>query len=119
WWDVVRYTIERSRRAHCSVVLFPNEAEETFPLATAENRRHASAAIIDAMKRVSNDHRVRFIEDLPRRLGVALPTAPPPNIAPLDWSEIQFLAGHGVEFGGHTETHPILSRLDQAEVTGE
>ena len=48
---------------------------------------------------------------------------PPVQHAPLSWDEIREMARHGVEFGAHTRSHPILSRLPnresiEAEVVG-
>ncbi|REJ78252.1 MAG: polysaccharide deacetylase family protein [Acidobacteria bacterium] len=37
----------------------------------------------------------------------------------LDWEEIRDLAGEGIEFGGHTRSHPILPELAKARIEEE
>jgi peptidoglycan/xylan/chitin deacetylase (PgdA/CDA1 family) len=49
-------------------------------------------------------------------LGSPFPSDLPLEFAPLSWEHVREMARHGVEFGAHTRTHPILARLsDDAE----
>jgi peptidoglycan/xylan/chitin deacetylase (PgdA/CDA1 family) len=38
---------------------------------------------------------------------------PGPDDRPLDWNEVEALAGQGCKFGSHTLTHPELDRLPE------
>lgn len=51
---------------------------------------------------------------LAARVGRKLPTEAPAAYAGLDWQQMRELAKSGVEFGGHTRTHPILARMESA-----
>jgi peptidoglycan/xylan/chitin deacetylase (PgdA/CDA1 family) len=66
----------------------------------------ASTTIVERLKRVPDEQRRAYLASLP-----TLRTNPPPEYEPLTWDEIRALAKEGVEFGAHTRTHPILSRL--------
>jgi peptidoglycan/xylan/chitin deacetylase (PgdA/CDA1 family) len=46
---------------------------------------------------------------------VELPAIPPESHTPLQWDDVRTLAKNGVEFGAHTRSHPILSRLATVE----
>ena len=48
-------------------------------------------------------------------LRVSVPEHPPEKFAPLSWDEVREMARNGIEFGGHTVTHPILQTLSSAE----
>ncbi len=44
----------------------------------------------------------------------------PPGCEPLAWDDVRLMARKGVEFGAHTRTHPVLSRLtSHAELNAE
>ncbi|HLJ44832.1 MAG TPA: polysaccharide deacetylase family protein [Bryobacteraceae bacterium] len=71
--------------------------------------------------------RLKKLPDGERRTALLtmkwLRAAPPPEHAPLSWDEIREMAAGGIEFGAHTRSHPILSRLPnrkaiEAEVAG-
>src|SRR5258708_1860191 len=65
-----------------------------------------STTTVERLKRVPDDERRAYLASL-----TGLPATPPPEYAPLTWDEIRALAKEGAEFGAHTRTHPILSRL--------
>jgi peptidoglycan/xylan/chitin deacetylase (PgdA/CDA1 family) len=62
--------------------------------------------VVQSLKKVPDEERLAYLASLPGPQAT-----PPPEYAPLTWDEIRALAKEGVEFGAHTRTHPILSRL--------
>jgi peptidoglycan/xylan/chitin deacetylase (PgdA/CDA1 family) len=66
---------------------------------------------MDAFKVVSDAERHRLLAQLPAQLEVELPETPPPEFAPMTWDAARACVRHGVTFGAHTVTHPILSRV--------
>lgn len=66
----------------------------------------AAATIGQSLKKMPDQQRREYLASIP-----GLQAAPPPDYEPLTWDEIRALAAQGVEFGAHTRTHPILSRL--------
>ncbi|MBZ5606611.1 MAG: polysaccharide deacetylase family protein, partial [Acidobacteriia bacterium] len=94
--------------------------EEQWMLDTAEQRARAAASIKQWMKKIPNADRLEWMEKLPRALEMELPAEAPEAHAPLAWDDVRELARGGIEFGGHTRTHPILSRLaTRAELVEE
>jgi peptidoglycan/xylan/chitin deacetylase (PgdA/CDA1 family) len=65
----------------------------------------------DDLKRLADAERRRVLDALPGVLGAVLPERVPEAYAPLCWDEVRLLHRSGVEFGGHTRTHPILSSI--------
>jgi peptidoglycan/xylan/chitin deacetylase (PgdA/CDA1 family) len=83
----------------------------------------AAGSIKEAMKKIPDHDRLELLDRLPRLLEVELPAKPPESYAPLNWDDIRTMTKNGVDFGAHTRTHPILSRLAtveqlQAEIRG-
>jgi peptidoglycan/xylan/chitin deacetylase (PgdA/CDA1 family) len=53
-------------------------------------------------------------------MDVPEPRETPAEFAAISWDEARSLRKQGIEFGAHTRTHPILSRLEtQEELTDE
>lgn len=58
--------------------------------------------------------RDRYGDALAESLGVSVPERPPDEFAPLSW-DVREMTRNGIEFGGHTVTHPILQTLSSAD----
>ncbi len=109
WTDVARWAFQQTSVAEWEYR--GPSGPVRFSLVSPALRRLAQFQIIETLKLASNAERLQWIRELPRQLGVSLPPQPPPDLAPLSWEEVGSLAGQGVEFGAHTRSHPILSRL--------
>ena len=84
-------------------------------LATVEERFRVQRAFLAYIRTLDEMERTNAILRLRDALGVG-----PPRDAPglmLRWEEVQDMSRAGIEFGSHTATHPILSRMgwNQAE----
>jgi glycosyltransferase involved in cell wall biosynthesis/peptidoglycan/xylan/chitin deacetylase (PgdA/CDA1 family) len=119
WWDQIRYIFEKTQRESLDVVLFTNQPPIVFPLKTMEQRRQSIATFTETMKHIKDSDRVKWVRSLPELLDVQLPSIPPGPLAPMEWSEIRYLADNGVDFGAHTCTHPILSRMNETDLAKE
>lgn len=95
WLDQVRYAYQHSQKA------LGNERE----------RRAAARATNERLKNLPDEQRLHELKALFKELSVAIPPQPPAHEAPLTWDEVRRLSREGVEFGAHTHTHPILSRV--------
>jgi len=112
WTEQVRYVVERT-------------SVQQFDVAGVRVSREpgASAALKEKLKTMPNSTRLTAIEELQRNARVQIPADPPAGSEPLTWDEVREMARAGIEFGGHTRTHPILSRVDSidqldAEIAG-
>ena len=110
WVDQVQYEFLHGQARSFRMEL-PGRPPLSFELGTRETRRAAARAVTEAAKKLSNTARLRLLETLPEQLGVRLPEEAPAEYEALRWDEVREMAAAGIEFGAHTRTHPILSRL--------
>lgn len=112
-WDFAAYCLEKATAGRIFVPLLGEK-----DLSVPSERRAATSAWVEASKRLPARERWRAAAILASALGVA----PPPNAFAklyLSWDEIRELDRQGLEFGGHTRTHPILTRLPATEAQAE
>jgi len=64
------------------------------------------------LKTIPNEERKRLIHELVKQTGE---TPRVPERQSLTWEEIKEMSEHGMEFGSHTMTHPVLSQLSRPE----
>jgi len=88
-------------------------------LSTPEDRVNATRSLRDRVKALSQDNVDDILSGLFRDLGVKVPVTPPDQHRPLTWEEARGLEDAGVEFGAHSVTHRIFSRLSDAEAHRE
>jgi peptidoglycan/xylan/chitin deacetylase (PgdA/CDA1 family) len=113
WWDVVEYLIEHASAS--SLSLQTQSVTLRLKLSSAEDKRMAAEALMGTMKTVPNGVRRQILQDLPNLLGCSLPSTVPDRLAPMNWDEVRELSKHGVCFGAHTRTHPIMSRVESED----
>jgi hypothetical protein len=71
---------------------------------------------IESLKHLTDEERRTAIERITREAELSLPRTV------IDWDDAREMAEHGIRFGGHTKSHPILSKLPsdalRAEISG-
>lgn len=105
WWDTLDYALRQTPSSELRA------DGRLFPIATPEQRNLAFDWIVTRAKRFPNPQRIQFMQDLAHQLQVALPEQPPADYQALGWDQVRELRRQGFEFGAHSVTHPILSRL--------
>jgi peptidoglycan/xylan/chitin deacetylase (PgdA/CDA1 family) len=73
------------------------------------SRAHAAQHIVHAIKYMDAAARDRFCHELPGRLGIELPC----NLM-MSREQVVRMAKAGMHIGGHSVTHPILTKIDDA-----
>jgi peptidoglycan/xylan/chitin deacetylase (PgdA/CDA1 family) len=105
---------------HCRLDELPALATEGFetgalPLHDWSHKRMAIDQLLDALKYLAPELRAQAASAVARAAGTAPPSGlmmSPPQVAAL-------AASTGMSVGGHTVTHPILARLDEAAALAE
>jgi peptidoglycan/xylan/chitin deacetylase (PgdA/CDA1 family) len=119
WVDQVQYEFLHAQAGSFRMEL-SGQPPRNFELTTPELRKAAARIVTEAAKKLSNTERLRLLETLPEQLGVRLPEEAPAEYEALRWDEVREMAAAGIDFGAHTRTHPILTRLDgEGELTFE
>lgn len=116
YWDMAAYCFFHTKHDH---VLFPNGKEQTWSNPT--EREQVCKAWIESMKNLPDNEKQIWVDRLPEQMEVTLP----PNYfrkLMMNWDQIREMQMAGIEFGGHTMHHPILSRITlqqaQEEIEG-
>jgi peptidoglycan/xylan/chitin deacetylase (PgdA/CDA1 family) len=112
WWDAVEYgmTHARTRRA----VVADGDVRLDVAWQSDAERHVRYLEVCEALKRVSTPVRERLGSAFVEALGVTLPALPPAEYAMMTWDDVRRCERAGVTIGGHTVTHPILARCDDA-----
>jgi len=71
------------------------------------------------VKRMPHAEREAELSRLAAQAGVAGPAIESQDDLPLTWDEVRALARAGVRFGGHTDTHPLLTCCTDEDVRRE
>ncbi|KFG68482.1 polysaccharide deacetylase family protein [Microvirga sp. BSC39] len=112
-WDYAAYCFEVTKQKRAVLPLLGE-----MDLETSSCRYRAASAWVEASKRLPAGNR-RLLLDA---LAVTLRVSPPPQAfadLQLDWPTVRRLKEEGLEFGGHTHTHPILTQLALPEARHE
>jgi peptidoglycan/xylan/chitin deacetylase (PgdA/CDA1 family) len=117
WWDRLRVALEVAQRRALTLDLAgrPLVLEWT----DAASAARAARAIVDRMKLVPDAERRRILDSIPALVDADVPSAPPPRYASMSWDEIRGCGKGVTTFGGHTMSHPILARTDDATARAE
>ncbi len=111
WHDRVFEAFAHARIAELRI------GERVMKMALGEARRAALEAFLRAARAHSPAERDVLIEDLLRQCG----SRPENHLAErlLTWDQIRSMMGGGMDFGAHTVTHPILSRMPLRDAIAE
>ena len=101
WWEDLTHAVLTTEAAAVS------DQGRTYPLGNEAERR----AAIRALKVHAHSHHPAEVRGWVDGLLEQLSVEPPPSTI-VGWSTLRQLASEGVEFGGHTRTHPFLDRLE-------
>ena len=110
WDDQVSYLVSHCSKQSLTVDI--NRQPHTFKISNQAERRHCIHSLQNLFKTQPGEQIDTLIQALSTACSVALPTQAPRNYQPMQWQQARQLEQAGVQFGPHTRTHRILSRLD-------
>jgi peptidoglycan/xylan/chitin deacetylase (PgdA/CDA1 family) len=115
WWDHVSYVVKQARAARITV---DRPAPLTLDLEQAP-RADAIAAVVRAWLAHPPESEDEVRRHLEERAGVAVDETALGRELFLTWDGARRLAGAGMAIGSHSQSHPTLARLSEAEQLGE
>lgn len=111
WFDWLAYALMRTDTMHVPA----SEIGVVLDLSGGiAQRRLAIKSVLRHIKQVQNDERHAILRKLQEILNVRVLPSDRKMSAALNWEQVQAMAGDGIEFGSHTVTHPVLSRVSDA-----
>lgn len=116
WFDRVANLLYRAPRGRIKV---PGIDFEECLGEDVVSRRKAAERLLRALKAVPDTARLTALADLEGTLGASLPPEDAAFSGVLSWEEVREMARGGLEFGSHTVTHPVLTRLESEALAHE
>ncbi len=113
WWDLVRYAIY-----HTSIQTLELENLGTFSLDAGQEKEAIVKMVTEKLIQLANKDKNKSVEEIIEKTGVDTPLDLGKKLI-LNWDEIYEMAENNIDFGAHTVTHPLLSRLRPKEVRDE
>jgi peptidoglycan/xylan/chitin deacetylase (PgdA/CDA1 family) len=114
WPDQLLYLLENSPRREVTIRLGGNEAT-SYSLADGPARLAVFSLLCERLICTPDEGRREALQRLQEALELAIPKQAPERFAALSWAELRDLVARGLDVGAHTETHPILSRIESDE----
>ncbi len=117
WWDRLRHALETA--APGRYALSGGAGALDLDLRDGPGRERAWNALADHCRFRPETECGAIIAAAAAAVGVALPPLPPPAYAAVSWDDLREMSSLGIACGGHTDTHPILTRIGPDEVRHE
>ena len=105
YWDLIAYCFHHTK---LNSVQFPNGTRREWHN-RAESEK-VSGELIAHLKTLSEDEKRAWVARLPDMLEVSIPVGFFRNLM-VSWDQVREMHQNGIEFGGHTMNHPILTRV--------
>lgn len=114
WFDEVAFRLYRTPRLSLEL----RTLDLRLALGDVAQRRRATAMVLARLKAVANRERHAALDELACASALGDLEADERSGA-LTWQQVQEMHCAGVEFGSHTVSHPILSRVSDRELHTE
>jgi len=113
YWDLVAYCFHYTQKDHANL---PKVGSLSWVDQTA--REKSMLKWIEALKKLPELEKQSYVDCLPEILDVSVPSSHFKTLT-ISWEQARELTAHGIEMGGHTASHPILTRIGLEQVTSE
>jgi len=114
WFDRLAAAIQITARESIDLEI---DVPRRFWLRTEAERVEAQLAIFGLLRLMTDNARRTWLEEILQQLKPKSTANPQSGM--LTWEQIRVMQASGIEFGGHTVTHPFLSKLTPAQATWE
>ena len=109
WTDRFRFVFDRAPRGR--VEFRHNGSLHAVEIREERDRMREEERWRERAKRLSVTERDDLLSAIAGAWRIEIPVEPPREYQPMTWPELRALAAEGFDVGGHTRTHPILSRV--------
>lgn len=113
FWDLIAYCLYHTTRDHISL-----SGIGDWVWHNVDQLEIAIHSLTEKIKTYPENEKQQILEKLPAQLNVSIPNGTFQKLI-MNWDQVRELQSMGVEFGGHTMTHPILTQVNTAQAYNE
>ncbi|HXE04750.1 MAG TPA: GNAT family N-acetyltransferase [Bryobacteraceae bacterium] len=113
WFERLALALKKTDREFLELEI---DVPRRLPLKTQAERLDANTRILAIMRGLSDTERRQWLEVILANLGVEDDER---RGKMLTWDEVRLMKTRGIDFGGHTVTHPFVSKLTPEQVSWE
>jgi peptidoglycan/xylan/chitin deacetylase (PgdA/CDA1 family)/CelD/BcsL family acetyltransferase involved in cellulose biosynthesis len=113
WFEQLALALKKTDREFIELEI---DIPRRFWMRTQAERLDANSQIFSLLRGLSDTDRRRWLNEVLGKLGVHDDER---RGKMLTWDEIRLMKSRGIDFGGHTVTHPFVSKLTPQQVTWE
>jgi peptidoglycan/xylan/chitin deacetylase (PgdA/CDA1 family)/CelD/BcsL family acetyltransferase involved in cellulose biosynthesis len=114
WFERLADAVQKTSKEFIDLEI---DIPRRFWMRTLTERVDANNRIFSLLRTLENSARTFWLTRILDGLGAGKETLRKNNM--LSWDQVRSMNAKGIDFGGHTVTHPFLSRLTPAEAAWE
>ncbi len=115
WYEKLSYALMTTRT---NTIASPTLGSLTIG-DSPESRRELIKCVVLRLKLVPDEVRLSSLDDLYAQLLPEHEWVDDARSGPMTWEQIKEMSAHNIEFGSHSVTHPVLSRVPLAKLDFE
>ena len=113
YWDLIAYCIKNTKKNALCI-----DELGSFEWTNSTEIEWVTDQIIGEIKSYSDIQKMRIVNNIVNALDISFPINKAKGMF-LEWEEINEMVRHGIEMGGHTKNHPILTKIPLSEAEKE
>jgi len=113
WFEQLARSIQATAREFIDLEI---DVPRRFPLSTQADRVRSNAGIFSLLRGLPDEERRRWLTYIFAALGVSSRDRTDDM---LTWDQVRLMKRHRIDFGGHTVTHPFVSKLTETAALWE
>jgi peptidoglycan/xylan/chitin deacetylase (PgdA/CDA1 family) len=117
WANKLEHILKNSKISKFDISLRGNNFH--FKLDTFEDWHQTQLKIYHFNRINPEKQKNEFLDNLAKLLKVKVPQETTSYFASLSWDQIREMNKNGIDFGSHTQSHCILSRIDKSDINNE
>lgn len=114
WFEQLADAVKKTALDHLDLEI---DIPRRFWMRTTDERLAANRAIFSMLRGLPDKQRLNWLDVILRQLGS--PDDHDRHGKMLTWEQVRIMKSHGMDFGGHTVTHPFIAGLTPEQVAWE
>jgi peptidoglycan/xylan/chitin deacetylase (PgdA/CDA1 family)/CelD/BcsL family acetyltransferase involved in cellulose biosynthesis len=114
WFEVLALALKTTTREFVDLDI---DIPRRVWIRTEAERLAANGSIFAILRTLPDSDRRQWLDQILRQLGAGNDGARKDKM--LTWDQVRLMKAQGIDFGGHTVTHPFISKLTREQVMSE